>query len=57
LRLDGFAGHRYAIDAANAVSLVWNEVGLATNVTGVVHWTDPSPYSNHRLYRARVLNP
>jgi uncharacterized repeat protein (TIGR03803 family) len=55
--LEGFIGHRYAVDAANSIPAAWNQVATVTNRTGSVQFAEPGPLKPERFYRARVLEP
>jgi hypothetical protein len=57
VHLEGFAGHRYALDATDSLTAMWAQIATLTNLSGTVTWPDPAPPVNQRFYRARVLNP
>lgn len=56
IHVEGFAGHRYGLDAMAGPFGTWTNVATVTNVTGTVSWLDAVPGTN-RVYRGRVLDP
>ena len=57
VHVEGFAGHRYALDATDSLPASWTQIAMLTNLTGTVAWPDMAPPIKQRFYRARVLNP
>jgi uncharacterized repeat protein (TIGR03803 family) len=56
VRVAGFTGQRYAVEATESLPPAWNEVASVTNLTGTVEWLDATG-ADQRFYRARVLEP
>ena len=56
IQCEGFAGHRYALEATDSLPPQWHEVATVTNLTGTVEWLDDTG-AGEQFYRARVLAP
>lgn len=57
VRVEGFPGPRYVLDASDSLPASWVPIATLTNVNGTATWLDSTSTATNRFYRARVLNP